>query len=703
MPQPAERGQRLRFRIEQAQSLEGAAVALPPRVSLAVYPPLPSPELQAGQRWRWTVRLSAPHGARNPHGFDWELWMWTQGLQASGYVRQTRSLAPPEYLGQTWRAPVEQLRGRVRAALQQQIQPPAGSRAQASAGVVTALVTGDQQAIVRSDWQLFRDTGTAHLVSISGLHITMFAWLAITAVGWLWRRSPRLCLWWPAPLAAAWSGLALALAYALFSGWGVPAQRSALMLLVMVLLRSSGLLWPWPWPRVWLLALFCVLLWDPWALRQAGFWLSFVAVGILFAAVQRPKAGARRTAFGHLRSYLLDLIRAQWAVGLALAPLTIVLFGQLSVIGLLANLLAIPWVTLVVAPLAMLGMLWAPLWELAALAVSALIWPLERLATWPWAVLRFAQPPWWCGLAAIGGAVWLAMPWPWRLRLLGWPLMLPLLLWQPPRPDWGEFRLLALDVGQGGAVLVLTQGRSLLFDAGPAWGAASDAGARTVQPLLQAWAVSLDRLMISHADLDHAGGALSVLSSQPWAELSGSGIEDLARRAQRPWQPCLAGQRWVWDGVVFKVLHPGPGQSPAPGAHGGNQHSCVLSVQSVGGARALLTGDITRAQEQALLSRGAALRSDLVLVPHHGSATSSSPNWVLAVRPQVAVVQAGYRNRYGHPAPAVTRRYARIGSLLRTTADCGAVHWQSLAPAKADCERALKPRYWQHFGLASDD
>ena len=279
LPQATAQGQRWQVAVEQGQWPDGRALHLPARVVLHSY--TPEVQVQPGQRWRWTVRLQRPHGARNPHGWDAELWWWSQGVQASGYVR---AQPQAQLLGHTWQAPMEQARARVRARLQASLADSDSdgdgdgtpSAQQRALGVVTALVTGDQAAIAKDDWRLLRDTGVAHLVSISGLHITMFAWLAVALVGGLWRRSPALCLRWPAPVAAAWAGLGLALLYALFSGWGIPAQRTLLMLLVVVLLRTLGL--HWPWPRVWLLVLAVVVLWDPWALLQAGFWLSFVAV-----------------------------------------------------------------------------------------------------------------------------------------------------------------------------------------------------------------------------------------------------------------------------------------------------------------------------------------------------------------------------------------------------------------------------------------
>lgn len=292
LPQRNESGLRFRLHVESAV-LDGQALRLPPRIDVGWYgdatSQLPPPDLRAGERWQMTLRLKAPHGARNPHGFDYELYLWEQGVQATGYVRTGVRDAAPQRMEQTWQYPVVLARQVVRERIYRQVQD------RALAGMLAALVVGDQAAIDRLDWDVFRATGVAHLVSISGLHVTMFAWLAAAGVGWLWRRSGRLCLALPAPSAALLGGVLLATAYAVFSGWGVPAQRTCLMLATVGLLRLSGA--RWPWPLVWMLACAVVVVSDPWALLQAGFWLSFVAVGILFAtnigAGELSNSGAR--------------------------------------------------------------------------------------------------------------------------------------------------------------------------------------------------------------------------------------------------------------------------------------------------------------------------------------------------------------------------------------------------------------------------
>ncbi|MCR6475068.1 DNA internalization-related competence protein ComEC/Rec2 [Variovorax sp. ZS18.2.2] len=702
MPQRSETGTRFHLDVESARWADArndAPPTVPSRIALGWYGENTGlwghavegrastsavvGELHAGERWQLTVRLRAPHGNLNPHGFDSELWLWEQGVHANGYVRTGARDAAPVYLENTWRHPVERAREAVRDAVFERV----ADRHQA--GVIAALVTGDQGAIDRAGWDVFRATGVAHLMSISGLHITMFAWLAAHVVGALWRRSTRLMLRLPAPQAALIGGVLLATLYALFSGWGVPAQRTVWMLATIALLRLTGR--RWPWPHVWLLTAAVVVAIDPWALMQAGFWLSFVAVGVLFAT-DSTEAGERRPTAAN-RLFLF--FREQWVITLALTPLGLLLFQQVSLVGLLANAIAIPWVTLVVTPLAMLGAVVAPLWDVAAWAVQALAVLLQWLAGLPFATLSMAAPPWWMAACGVAGGALFAMRLPWSMRALGLPLLLPVLLWQMPRPAAGEFELLAADVGQGNAVLVRTATHSLLYDAGPRYSLESDAGHRVLVPLLRAFGERLDMLVLSHRDTDHTGGAPAVLAMQPQAALLSSIEATHPLQALRPTQRCEAGQRWTWDGVSFEVLH--PFDADYRSFTRPNAVSCVLRIGN-GRATALLAGDVERLQEAALVARTAEahLRTDVLLVPHHGSKTSSSEALLDAVRPRIALVQAGYRNRFGHPAGEVVARYTERGVRLVESARCGAAHWVSERPAELACERERRSRYWQH-------
>ncbi len=721
MPQRSEAGLRFRLDVESAATLGPDTthnIALPPRILLAWYSGLQrnedpaavafaelqrnSADLRAGERWALTVRLKVPHGNANPHGFDYELWMWEQGLQATGYVRatpqNTAQGTAPRMIGSTWQYPIERARQQVRDAIFATVVQPR------LAGVVAALVVGDQAAIERADWDIYRATGVAHLMSISGLHVTMFAWGAALCVGWLWRRSDRAMLALPAQHAALVGGVLLAAAYALFSGWGVPSQRTIWMLGTVALLRLSGK--QWPWPLVWLLACAVVVAIDPWALLQAGFWLSFVAVGVLFATGQSQPVHAdgapepvilKSARANAVVQKLLAAAREQWLITLALTPLSLLLFQQVSLIGLLANAVAIPWVTLVVTPLAMLGVVVHPLWSAAALAVQWLGVVLQWCAEIPFASVSMAAPPLLLGIGAVVGAIVLVMRLPWPLRAMGAVMVLPALLWQSPRPVHGQFALIAADIGQGNAVLVRTASHSLLYDTGARFSRESDAGQRTLVPLLRALGERLDAIIVSHRDSDHSGGALAVQAMQPGAALYSS-LEDgheiiAARSAGQFTQRCLAGQRWQWDGVDFQVLH--PQAIDYDGANKPNAMSCVLRI-STGQRTALLVADIEAAQEARLIAQGAPIQADVLLAPHHGSKTSSTEAFLDAVQPKIAIFQSGYRNRYNHPAPEVAQRYIDRQIISITSPQCGAATWRSDQPLAVACQRVVGQRYWHH-------
>lgn len=723
LPQRGPSGIRFRFEVESA-SLEGRPVALPSRLALGWYSGFhedavltqPQTELGAGQRWRFGVRLKRPHGLVNPHGFDLELNLFEQGVRATGHVRDA---VAPVLLAHGAGHPVERLRQRIRDAIDATVPD------HRAAGVLAALAVGDQSAIDREDWDLFRNTGIAHLVSISGLHITMFAWLAGRGIAWGWRRHRRLPLWWPVPSAARWGGLLAAWAYAVFSGWGVPSQRTVLMLAVLTVLQSTGR--RWPWPLVLLVAAVVVSAMDPWALLQAGFWLSFVAVGLLMASgpvvpasreadpgcypgyestdpVARVTPGtgpsheadsdptAPRKIWNHLRGEL----RSQVIATLGLTPLTLVFFQQVSIVGFLANLVAIPLVTLVITPLAMLGIAASPLWLAGAWVVQSMCAALAAMASWPAAVWTVAVAPAWAQCAGLVGAALMVMPIPWRLRALALPLAMPLLMPSVMRPPPGEFELVAADVGQGTAVLVRTRQHLLVYDTGPQYGPGVDAGQRVLVPLLHARGEArVDLLMLSHRDTDHVGGAASLVQAVPVSELRSS-LEDThpLLALPPPHGRCAAGQAWTWDGVRFEVLHP---RAEAYDAHlKSNAMSCVLRVSGAGGS-ALLTGDVEREGEAWMgQTNPGALVSDVLIVPHHGSKTSSTPGFIDAVHPRIAVFQAGYLNHFGHPAPVVLARYEERGIEVVDSPSCGAWTWRSDAPGQGVCQRDADARYWHH-------
>jgi len=509
---------------------------------------------------------------------------------------------------------------------------------------------------------------------VSGL----LAWLA----SWLWRRSPDLVLRLPARRAGAAAAIAGALGYALIAGFAVPAQRTFWMVSVAALALSSGRIAS-P-ARTLALALAVVLAFDPWAMFSAGFWLSFGAVALIFFVAEETEPAARQW------------IRVQWAVTAGLAPAALFLFAQVSVVGPLANAVAIPAVSAVVTPLALAAAVlpWDGLLELAAWLMQWLLQFLEWCASLPAAIWQQHAPPLWSVLLALAGVLWLLAPRgvPWRAT--GLALMLPAVALPPPAPAPGEAWITTLDVGQGLAVLVRTANRALLYDAGPAFGTEADSGERIIAPYLRAAGIErLDAMIVTHNDIDHSGGAASVvdnfevdavLSSLP----AGHPLLALVPGAQR----CAAGQRWSWEGVRFDLLHPGSAQAQAKKS---NDLSCVLKV-SAGGRSMLLTGDIERPAEAELVTRSAAaLAADVLLVPHHGSRSSSSAEFLAAVGPAAAVVPAGYRNRFGHPNAEVLGRYSLMHiRIFRTDRDGAVTVRLSERGVDVKGERRQRRRYW---------
>ena len=683
LPQALERGVRFEFDVEQA------VAGVPPRISLAWYrgrddaddEASPVVPVRAGERWRFTVRLKRPHGNLNPHGFDYEAWLFERGIRATGYVRPA-SAARIE--AQVWRPgyAVEMLRETIRDRFRA-VLPDAPY-----AGILIALAVGDQHAIDPGLWHRFSRTGITHLMSISGLHVTMLAGLAYALVNWLWRRSANLPLRLPAQHAAAMGGFLAAFLYCLLAGFAVPAQRTLYMLAVVVAARLSAR--EISGSRVLSLALLLVLLLDPWAVLAAGFWLSFGAVALLF------HIGSGRLGPVH---WLLEWGRAQWAVTLGMLPALLALFQQFSLVSPLANALAIPLVSLVVTPLALLGSLplLDPLLFLAHAVTAWMMIFIDWLAALPLAIWQQAAPPVWAVLLALAGGLWLLLPRGFPSRWLGVLAFLPLLTVLPPRPATGTAAITVLDVGQGLTIHVQTAGHDLLFDAGPAFSADADSGNRIIAPYLRAMGVRrLDAMVISHADKDHEGGAASVLAALPVALLKTSLSFEHALSAQPvPHEVCRDGDTWDWDGVRFEMLHPGA----APLSRKTNDLSCVLRV-TAGGKAMLLTSDIEAVSEAALLDRHRdRLSATVMTAPHHGSKTSSTPGFIDAVAARDVIFPVGYRNRFGHPKEDVVERYRQSGARLHRTDADGAVGVRlSAADIGFRHERAERRRYWHASG-----
>jgi competence protein ComEC len=692
LPQPFERGVRFEFDVEDVAPRDAR---VPSRIALTWYGSWRRdlqqgtlPEVHAGERWAFSVRLRRPHGTANPHGFDYEAWLLERGIRATGYVRtgdtqhRAGAFVPRMSYG------IERLRESIRDRILDALD------AEPYAGVIAALVMGDQRAIQKAQWTVFTRTGVNHLMSISGLHITMISALVFIIAYAGWRRSAHLSLQLPARRAAVVAGFAAALAYAAIAGFGVPTQRTVYMLAVMAVAVWVGQITSAA--SVLALALLVVTALDPWAVMAPGFWLSFGAVGLILYGGVGPLRAPHWT-----RAWL----QTQWAVTLGLIPLLLAMFQQVSIVSPIANAIAIPVVSLAIVPIALVGtVLPFDLGLQAAHALMALTMHLlDWLAGLPDSVWQQHAPPPWTVAAAFAGIGWMLLPRGFPGRWIGAVAMLPLFVVVPPGPNPGAVHIAVLDVGQGLAVVVRTARHALLYDAGPLYSADADSGSRIVVPYLRAVGIRrLEGLIVSHADNDHAGGAASVLDGVPVGWLASSlPASSPLHAAVGTSLPCYAGQHWQWDGVSFEVLHPAQ-DSYTVERMKANDRSCVLRI-SAGGTRVLLTGDAEARSEREMLAHDPeALRAETLVVPHHGSVTSSTLPFVAAVHPQIAIFTVGYRNRFGHPRREVVQRYTELGSRILRSDRHGALLLDIDAHGThIRAQREERRRYWQATPTAS--
>lgn len=645
----------------------------PGKVRLSWYNPGQFPE--PGQRWRLKVRLKSPRGFQNPGGFDYERWLFTHRIQATGYVREWEG---NQRLGSSheggW---LDRLRLRIGEEIDLQLTDTR------QAALIKALAIGDRNGLSSEDWQIFSRTGTNHLVAISGLHIGMVAGLVFLLGQWLWRQSEWLLLRLAALRAGAWLALAAAVSYAALAGFSLPTQRALIMLTLglgaLLLGRTLSL------SRSFSLALFGVVLIDPLAPLSAGFWLSFGAVAvILFSVAGRLGRPAGWRQWG----------RVQWVVALGLAPLLFILFNSASVIAPLVNLLLVPWFSFVLVPLvllavSLLALPFSPLMDWAGTLAGATLEFLSWSSQLPYALVYRADMPAWMWLASFAGVALLLLPRGMPGRPLGLLLLAPSLLHQPDRGENGDFLFTLLDVGQGLACVVETGNHVLVYDTGPVFPSGFNTAEAVLIPYLRSRGIDkIDQLIISNADRDHAGGVEALRKTLPVSRvMSGETLDFLDTDA------CRSGMHWVWDGVDFTILHPHPEDQYAKQ----NNSSCVLMVKGAGGSL-LIPGDVEREAEAVLVDRYAgSLRTDILVAPHHGSNTSSTAALVEQVDPAYVLFPTGYRNRFGFPKRVVVERWRQAGAELFNTVDSGAIQFR--VDAEEGLTRPLRfrqanPHFW---------
>ncbi len=679
IPSKHGRSSRFDFSIKHAKlSANGNEVLLPKKIRLNWYGNVPS--LTLGEVWQLRIRLKRPWGFANPGGFDYEKWLFEQGIRATGYVRskginkriQTTSILNPAFY----------LRAALNANLEQ-------SNVE-SIAVIKALVLGERGQMTSERWQVLTQTGTNHLLAISGLHVGMVSGFVYFIVVFLWKRCERFCLMIAAQRVAALAAILAAVFYAMLAGFSIPTQRAMVMATVVFLsIFTMQSLRPW---NILSLALLCVLILDPFSVLSPGFWLSFVAVAIILFSIK-----GRLTTKSKWRS----LVRIQLVLSLGLLPLTLIFFQQASLVSPIANLFAVPWVSILVVPITLMGSLILLLNQnIGVWFLNISNWLLEifwafltALHSLPFASWHHAVPLWTL-VPAVFGIIVVLMPKGWPSKAMGVVLLSPLVFANAPVISENELRLTTLDVGQGLAIVVEVGQQVLVYDTGPKFSESFNTGDAVVIPYLRFRGINhIDKLIVSHGDNDHAGGLQGILDNMTVGELVSTFNEEYKHNNLNT---CDAGVVWQWNDVRFQFLYPTE-TSKSKAKLSSNNSSCVLHIQHPAGSM-LLTGDIEKTVEKQLLETYTdLLDTDVLIAPHHGSNTSSTKQFIRAVSPKYVVFATGYRNPYGFPDEKVISRYKEFGSHLVNTASHGMITFKlsnkyglQLLPGY----REVRQRFW---------
>lgn len=667
---PEHENNHIRFNFNVLES----AKRIPNKLRLTWY--YPDQTIKAGQEWAFTVRLKPPHGTNNPGGFDYERWLFVEGIGATGYVRPKPE--PKLINGESKKVNLLVWRQHIAEQLEQTL---ADSK---SLALIKALTIGDGDSLSPNQWEIFRKTGTTHLMVISGSHIGLIAGLVYLLVIRLWAWTGILA--WSPQKVAAIVALVTAIFYAGLTGFSVPAQRSALMIAIaMTAIIQQRNTRPY---NVLAVALFAVLVVDPLVVLSAGFWLSFIAVSLIIYVL-----AGRLGKPGFIRGS----VKINWVTSVGLAPLLLLFFQQISLIAPLANLIAVPIISLVVVPLALLAtliMLASPLVATklfipVEFALQGLWWVLVKLAALPISTINHTQPSWWALGFAVPGIVLLFAPKGMPSRWLGLLMLFPLVFTESSKIAAGVVKMTLLDVGQGLSAVVQTTNHALVYDTGAKFSSTSDSGQSVVVPFLRNQGINkIDTLIVSHGDNDHIGGADSLINNVPTDTILTSVPQQLSDYA--PAQ-CKAGQSWSWDKVRFTILSPKLGNLLSD-----NDNSCVLQIQAQQGT-ALLSGDIEAEAESWLVETyGDNLKSDVLIAPHHGSQTSSTTKFLNAVKPSVILIPAGYRNQFGHPHQDVIQRYRDLPVNWLNSAEEGAIQIIMDKQLELETWREAEGKYWNY-------
>jgi len=660
-----------------------------------------APKVRLGERWRFIIRLKRPRGFMNPGGFDYEAWLFLKGIHATGYIKGKQAANIHDDYPQITGQFNKQLSSYQQASFIDKTRQDLAEdislvlKNEPAQGLIKALAIGERQDITQDQWQVLTRTGTNHLMAISGLHIGLVAGVVFYFVSWGWRMIgtirphgflTRCCLYIPANKFAALFSLAAAFIYAALADFSIPTQRAFIMVaIVMISLLLQSETRP---GHVLALALLAVLVVNPFANMEPGFWLSFAAVAVILFAM---------SARLYQKNLWWKWGRVQWVVLVGLAPFMIFVFQKAILVSPIVNFIAVPWVSMLTVPLTLAGSLLtlisidfgAILLRWAAFSFDAL-WPiLNWFAQLPFTQWRQHQPVSWTIIPALCGVIYLLMPQGVPARWMGIIGLLPMVLLKPSVPDEGHVRFTLLDVGQGLSAIVQTRQHVLVYDTGPKINSRFNTGSAVVVPYLRHLGITdINTLLISHGDNDHIGGMHSILTEMPVNTVLTSVPEHISMGKVLK---CTDLQSWEWDGVRFEIVFPPPDLNSPRGSDSqhtrslnqdlsGNNGSCVLKITSAGGI-VLLTGDIEKSAEKYLL-RGqhnpewqSRLKADVLVVPHHGSNTSSTLSFIREVAPEYSLIPVGYRNRFRLPRERIVARYKANGAIVLDTANSGAIEF----------------------------
>ncbi|HSW93999.1 MAG TPA: DNA internalization-related competence protein ComEC/Rec2 [Gammaproteobacteria bacterium] len=634
--------------------------------------------VRVGDQWQFVVRLKRVHGLMNPGGFDYEAFALQEGIRANGYVIKS---SENQLLESHW---YHDFPDRIRQKLKDKVE--ANLPSSNTSPWIVALALGERQHISSEDWEILRNTGTNHLMAIAGLHIGCMASLAFFLVSFCWRRVPRLMLRYPAQLAGGLGALVMAFLYASLAGFSIPAERTCIMLsvvLIALILKRNMMSW-----QAWSIALFLMLLINPLVVLTDSFWLSFYSVALIIYGVS-----------GRLnqQGWWWKITRVQWVITVGLIPVGVWLFQQISWTAFLANSIAIPWVAFLIVPLTLLGCFFL---LFSAKAGGLILLSADKLLALLWQVLTYFShlsfandymmiPNNGILLSACVGVIILLLPSGFPGKGFGVFWVLPFIFYHHATPRSGDVSFSLLDVGQGLSAVIQTHHHVLVFDAGPRFGANYDMGESVVAPYLRSLGVKkIDLLVVSHPDNDHIGGVHALFHYFTILHVKTSTPDKLV-----PFHAdyCLRNDTWKWDGVTFKFLYP-----TSENLDLDNNSSCVLSVTNAYQKTILLTGDIEKFAENYLIQQNAKeLSADILVAPHHGSKTSAIDKFVESVHPRYVLFPVGYRNRYHFPNASVVEKYQAINASLFETDRSGAIQFQLAEDITLPRQyRLVARRYW---------